>query len=49
MTARELDCYLAEFCAWQSFQIDAALLDAARTRECHHESGYGLKTRIVRG
>ncbi|MCQ1580381.1 hypothetical protein [Streptomyces parvus] len=48
-TARELDRYLAEICAWQSFQIDAVLLEAARNRECHHESGYGLKTRIVRG
>ncbi|MFB6992173.1 hypothetical protein [Streptomyces sp. NPDC056304] len=47
-TARELDRYLAEICVWQSFQIDAALLEAARTRECHHEDGYGLKTRIVR-
>lgn len=47
-TASELDRYFAEICLWQSFQIDDVLLEAARTRECHHESGYGLKTRIVR-
>jgi hypothetical protein len=47
-TARELDRYLSEICCWQSFPIDDALLEAARTGECDHESGYGLKTRIVR-
>lgn len=47
-TARELHRYLSEICSWQSFQIDGVLLEAARTGECHHECGYGLKTRIVR-
>ncbi|MFJ5820038.1 hypothetical protein ACIQGT_40065 [Streptomyces sp. NPDC093108] len=47
-TAREIDRYLSEICSRQGFQIGDALLEAARTGECNHESGYGLKTCIVR-
>jgi hypothetical protein len=47
-TARELARYLSKICVWQSFQIDTALLEAARTGAHDHESGYGLKTRITR-
>ncbi|MFD5079664.1 hypothetical protein [Streptomyces sp. NPDC058371] len=47
-TARELDRYLSEIWSWQGFQIGDVLLEAARTGECDHQSGYGLKTRIAR-
>lgn len=47
-TARELAEFLSSICAWQQFVISPALIEAARDGVHNYESGYGLKTRIIR-